>query len=74
MSRWHVVLMWNAALDRKRRRSANRGLDMGPLLVLAERHFTDRQHHVVITGSTGVGTTYLASALESPTQRTVLPQ
>lgn len=42
---------------------ADRGLDKSALLRLAECHFIAEHHHVLITGPTGVGKTYLACAL-----------
>lgn len=40
-----------------------RGLDRGTILSLAECRFLDTHHHVIVTGPTGVGKTYLACAL-----------
>ncbi|MHB9131517.1 MAG: IS21-like element helper ATPase IstB [Armatimonadota bacterium] len=42
---------------------ADRGLDKSVLLRLAECRFIPEHHHVLITGPTGVGKTYLACAL-----------
>ena len=42
---------------------ADRGLDKGVMLRLAECQFIAQHHHVLITGPTGVGKTYLACAL-----------
>jgi DNA replication protein DnaC len=42
---------------------AERGLDKGVILRLAECQFIAQHHHVLITGPTGVGKTYLACAL-----------
>jgi DNA replication protein DnaC len=40
-----------------------RGLDRQQLLSLADAHFVERHHSVVIVGPTGVGKTYVACAL-----------
>ena len=40
-----------------------RGLDKGVIVSLAECRFLDSHHHVILTGPTGVGKTYLACAL-----------
>jgi len=42
---------------------AERGLDRGQILSLAECHFIEQGHHVLITGATGAGKSYLACAL-----------
>lgn len=42
---------------------ADRGLDKSVILRLAECRFITEHHHVLITGPTGVGKTYLACAL-----------
>jgi DNA replication protein DnaC len=42
---------------------ADRGLDKSVILRLAECRFIAEHHHVLITGPTGVGKTYLACAL-----------
>lgn len=42
---------------------APRGLDKGVIAGLAECRFLESHHHVILTGPTGVGKTYLACAL-----------
>jgi DNA replication protein DnaC len=42
---------------------AERGLDRGRILSLAECRFIEQSHHVLITGPTGGGKSYLACAL-----------
>ncbi len=41
----------------------NRGLDKTKMLRLADCSFIDRKHNILITGATGVGKSFLASAL-----------
>jgi DNA replication protein DnaC len=43
--------------------AAERGLDRGKILSMAACHFIAQGHHVLITGPTGAGKTYLACAL-----------
>jgi DNA replication protein DnaC len=42
---------------------ASRGLDRAGVLELAQSHWVDEHHSVLVTGPTGVGKTYLACAL-----------
>jgi DNA replication protein DnaC len=58
----HARLRYPAAIEDVDFR-ARRGLDRGVLLALAECGWIREHHNVLITGSTGVGKSYLACAL-----------
>jgi DNA replication protein DnaC len=60
----HARLRYPAAIEDVDFR-ARRGLDRGVLLALAECGWIREHHNLLITGSTGVGKSYLACALRT---------